>query len=306
MSAPVATRAPALTPILIAAAVTVLLWASAFVVVREIGGAFSPGPIALGRQIVATLVLTMTVAIQAGRRRALPVMPAGRSLPGVLGWGVLWFGLYNLAFNTAERSLDAGTTSFLVNLAPILVAVLAGLLLREGFPVRLIIGLVVALAGVGLIAFSRASVHGDLIGVLLGLAAAVLYAVGTITQKRILRTVDGLIMTWLGCAVSVVALLPFLPQLLTEAQSAPPSALWLVVYLGVGPTAVGFSTWAYVLARVSAGRTAATTYLVPICVLTMAWLALGEVPAPIAILGGVLALGGVAVATLRVSRRTRP
>ncbi|MGB4778119.1 DMT family transporter [Microbacterium sp.] len=294
-----APRSALLPLVLLAAAVTVLMWASAFVAVRGIGDAFSPGAIALGRQVVGTFVLTLMVAIRAVRQRSSPSIPRGRSLLGVFGWGVLWFALYNLAFNTAEHTLDAGSTSFLVNLAPILVAVLAGLLLREGFPVRLIVGLAIALAGAGVIAFSSAAVHGDLGGVLLGIAAAVLYALGAISQKRLLRTMDGLTMTWLGSAISIFVLLPFLPQFLVAFQTAPAEAVWLIVYLGVGPTAIGFSTWAYVLARVSAGRTAATTYLVPLTVLGMAWVFLGEIPSLIALLGGVLALAGVAVATLR-------
>lgn len=49
-------------------------------------------------------------------------------------WGAAWFGVYNLALNAAERHLDAGTTALLVNVAPVVVAVLAGLLLGEGFP----------------------------------------------------------------------------------------------------------------------------------------------------------------------------
>jgi drug/metabolite transporter (DMT)-like permease len=89
------------------------MWSSAFVVVRLIGDAFSPGAIALGRQLIATLVLTVVVTLRARRRRTGPAVPRGRLLLAVLGWGVLWFGLYNLSFNTAERHLDAGTTSFL-------------------------------------------------------------------------------------------------------------------------------------------------------------------------------------------------
>ena len=40
-----------------AAAVTVVLWASAFVSIRSAGGHFSPGALALGRLLVASLAL---------------------------------------------------------------------------------------------------------------------------------------------------------------------------------------------------------------------------------------------------------
>jgi drug/metabolite transporter (DMT)-like permease len=237
------------------------------------------------------------VTLRARRRRTGPAVPRGRLLLAVLGWGVLWFGLYNLSFNTAERHLDAGTTSFLVNLSPILVAVLAGVLLREGFPARLVIGLVIALAGVGGIAAAGATGQGSVLGVVLGVTSAVLYAFGAISQKRILRSVDALTMTWLGSAASVLVLLPFAGQLLSQAADASVDQIALVAYLGLGPTVVGFLAWAFVLARVSAGRTASTTYVVPVVVLVMAWAVLGEVPPLGAVAGGTLALLGVAVST---------
>ncbi len=66
-----------------------------------------------------------------------------------------------------------------------------------------------------------------------------------------------------------------------------------MVYLGVFPTAVGFSTWAYALARTSAGRMGATTYLVPPLTILLGWLALGEAPPGLALAGGLLCLAGV-------------
>jgi hypothetical protein len=55
--------------------------------------------------------------------------------------------------STRPRSaVDAGTASMLVNVGPIILAVLAGLVLREGFPRRLFAGCAIALAGVVVIA----------------------------------------------------------------------------------------------------------------------------------------------------------
>jgi len=44
-----------------------------------------------------------------------------------------------------------------------------------------------------------------------------------------------------------------------------------VLYLGVFPTAVGFTTWAYALPRTSASKMGATTYLVPAFTVLMSW-----------------------------------
>lgn len=278
-----------------AAAVTVVLWASAFIGIRAAGHDFSPGPLALGRMFVGALALTVIAGL-AGKIR----LPRGRTLAGVIVWGVLWFGLYNLALNTAERTLDAGTASLLVGLAPILIAVFAGISLGEGFPARLLAGIGIAFAGVAGIALATSSGASDAVSVALGLAAAVLYAGSTILQKRLLPKVDSLTMTWLGCLVGAVACLPFAPVLLDELAGAPTSATLSVVYLGVFPTAIAFITWGFALTRTTAGRLGAATYAAAPLAVLMSWALLGEVPTPVALIGGTLCLAGVLVATLRL------
>jgi len=79
-----------------------------------------------------------------------------------------------------------------------------------------------------------------------------------------------------------------------------PLVVWLaVVYLGVFPTAVAFTTWAYALARTPAGKLGATTYVVPAVTVAMSWLALAEVPAPMVFAGGILCLAGVSITRRR-------
>ena len=72
-----------------------------------------------------------------------------------------------------------------------------------------------------------------------------------------------------------------------------------MIYLGLFPTAVGFTAWAFALNRMSAGRLGSTTYLVPVVAVVMAWLVLGESPPALALVGGAIAIAGVAVARSR-------
>lgn len=284
--------------VLVAAAVTVLLWAFAFVAIRGVADELSPGPLALVRLGSALPVLLVIAAI------ARPAFPRGRGLVLVLAYGVAWFGAYTVVLNWAEHHLDAGTAAMLVNVAPLLVAVVAGLTFGEGFPRPLVVGLVVAFAGVVLIALgSRGAPAIDGLGIALGLLAAVLYAAGVLTQKVALRTVEPVAATWVGCAAGLVATLPFAPQAVVELQSASTGAIVAALALGVGSTAIAFSTWAYVLQHSGAGPAAATTLVVPALATLIAWLALGEVPTLLALIGGALALGGVTISRLRPRRR---
>ncbi|MFC4063099.1 DMT family transporter [Planomonospora corallina] len=276
---------------LAAAGVTVLLWASAFVSIRSAGEHYSPGALALGRLLVGSLVLAAILVVRGEG------WPKRAAWPGILGSGVLWFGLYMVALNWGEREVDAGTAAMIVNIGPILIALLGGLLLKEGFPARLMAGMAVSFAGAVVVGVSMSG--GDsgssVLGVLLCLAAAVLYAAGVVCQKPALRHGSALQVTTFGCVVGTVTCLPFAGQLATEVARAPLSATLNMVYLGVFPTALAFTTWAYALARTTAGKMGATTYIVPALVVLMSWMVLDEVPGWLTVAGGVLCLAGVAV-----------
>lgn len=208
--------------------------------------------------------------------------------------------------NAAEHLLDAGTAALLINVNPILVAIMAGVFLKEGFPRWLIIGSLVAFGGVALIALGSGSGFGerstaDVAGVLLCLLAAVLAAVSVIIQKPVLRKFPAGQATWFGIMVGAVCCLPFSSQLVSELQSAPLPATLGLVYLGVFPTAIAFTTWAYALSLIDAGKLAATTYLVPGTTILISWLLLSEVPSGWGLVGGVVCLVGVGL-TRRRSR----
>jgi drug/metabolite transporter (DMT)-like permease len=275
---------------LAAALVTVVLWASAFVGIRAAGEDLSPGALSLGRLAVGSALLGVFVLVQRGR------LPGRRDWPLIVVCGVLWFGLYNLALNEAERRVDAGTAAMLVNVGPILIALLAGWLLREGFPRTLVAGCAVAFAGVvviGLATSERGVAAGW--GAALCVAAAAFYAGGVVAQKPLLSRASALHVTWLACTIGLVVCLPFAPSLADELGDADASSIAWMLYLGAFPTAIGFMTWAYALSRTTAGRMGATTYLVPPIAILIGWVMLGESPAALAFVGGALCLGGVVI-----------
>ncbi|MBB5870600.1 drug/metabolite transporter (DMT)-like permease [Allocatelliglobosispora scoriae] len=290
-------RNDALLP-LAAIGVTVVLWASAFVAIRHVGREFSPGGMALFRLLVAGVVLGAVVAFRRVERpEGGQAWPGRRHLPRLIACGVLWFGLYNVALNEAERRVDAGTAAMLVNIGPILIAVLAGFFLHEGFPRMLIIGSLIAFGGVVVIGLATSTgAETNVWGVVLCVVAAIAYAIGVVTQKPLLKDLPGLHVTWLACLIGAVSCLPFAPDLIDDLSTAAPATIWWVVYLGVMPTALAFTTWAYALARSSAGRLGAATYLVPPLAILMGWLLLGETPAALALVGGVICLAGVYIA----------
>ena len=291
------TRAPALP--LVAVAVTLVLWSSAFVAIRHLGSSFSPGAMSLGRLVVGSVALGVVLLLREWKP------PTRREWPGLVVIGVLWFGVYNVALNAGELRVDAGTAAMLIQLSPVLVAVLAAVFLGEKATPALGVGLLVAFSGVVLIATSTSDGgERDPVGVLLCLVSAAAYAVSLIFQKPLVSRLSGIQVTWVACTVGAVACLPFAGRLVRDVTAASPSDVLWLVYLGVFPTAIAFSTYAFALSSMTAGNLSVTTYLVPPITVLLSWVLLSEVPPPMAYVGGVLCLLGVALARRRP--RARP
>jgi drug/metabolite transporter (DMT)-like permease len=137
------------------------------------------------------------------------------------------------------------------------------------------------------------------VGALLCVVAAFASAAGFILQKPLLRRMSALEATWLACAIGTIACLPFAPRLVREAGDAHASKLAWIVYLGIFPTAVAFTTWSFALARTEAGRLGSTTYLVVPIAIVLGWLILSERPPVVALGGGALCILGAALARRR-------
>ena len=282
------------TSVLIAIVVTVLAWSSAFIVIRGVAPHFGGGALALGRLTVGTVVLSLLLI---GRRW---VRPTAREWLQIAVFGVAWFAAYNVSLNVAEHTLDAGTTAMLVGTGPILIALGAGIFLGDGIPKWLAIGASVAFLGVVLIGISSGLTGlGDGTGVIWSVVASVTYAIGVLCQKPALRRLPNRQVTFLGCAIGALACTPFAGELVGDLSTAPASSILGAVYLGVVPTAIAFSTWAFALSRMSAGSLAVTTYIVPALVVIEAFLFFREVPAPLAVVGGAVCLVGVALSRRR-------
>ena len=274
-----------------AAGVTVLLWASAFVGIRAAGEDLSAGPLTLGRLLVGAPRSARSWRCAATRcRRARPC-------PRLLACGLLWFGAYNVLLNAAEQRIDAGTAAMLVNVGPILLALLAGVLLHEGFPRSLLTGCAIAFAGavvIGLATSERSADAGW--GAALCVAAAAAYAGGVVRAEaaagaHLARSRSRSSRAW---SARSRACRSRRRSCASCGDAAPASVAW-TAYLGVFPTAIGFTTWAYALKRTSAGKLGATTYLVPPIAVVLGWAILGETPPALALAGGALCLAGVAV-----------
>ncbi|HVH66193.1 MAG TPA: DMT family transporter [Candidatus Acidoferrum sp.] len=285
---------------LVAGLATVALWGSAFVGIRA-AESLSPGALALGRLVVSTVVLTAVAFLRRER------LPRPRDLLSIAAYGVLWLAIYSVALNAAERRIDAGTAAMLIATGPILIAVLAGFLLGEGFPPNLFLGCALAFAGSSMIGIGTArSAAPAALGIALCVLAVIAYSLAVVVQKPVLVRVSSFQVIWLGCVAATLVCLPFAPALVSEAAKADLRVIGWVVYLGLFPTAIGFATWGFALRQTTAGRTGSMLYLVPLVAVVLGWALLRETPPVLALVGGAFCLIGVYLARRPSAARQQP
>jgi drug/metabolite transporter (DMT)-like permease len=273
-----------------ALAATVLLWGSAFAAIRAALEHFSAAHLSVLRLLVAAVVLCAIAALRGVR------LPARRDVPAIAAVGFAGMTAYQLLLNSGERTVPAGTASLVVNLSPVFTALGASLWLDEELTRRRCAGIAIACAGATLIAVGAGNGGISLEhGALLVLGAAVAQAAFFLAQKPLLRRYGSLELTTWAMALGALMTLPLAPGLAGAVGSAPHEALLAVAFLGAGASAVGFVTWAYASARVEVSLAATTLYAVPVVAFSGGWLWLGERPTAPALVGGAIALGGVAL-----------
>lgn len=277
----------------LAAGVTLILWASAFAAIRLGLTGYRPGELAVFRFLLASLVLAVyALAVR------MP-LPERRDWPEIGLAGLLGITVYHLTLNYGEVTVGAGPAAFLVNAAPVITAVLGRLWLREKISLRGWVGIGAGFAGVTLIALGEGSSLSLEPGVLLILAAALATSLYFILQKRLLSRYRALPLTTYCIWFGTLFMLPFAPTLPAAIGAAPLSATLAIVYLGVFPAAVAYVAWTYVLSRMPASRASALLFLSPPLATVIAWTWLGEVPAALSLAGGLLALTGVVLVNWR-------
>jgi drug/metabolite transporter (DMT)-like permease len=276
--------------------VTVFFWGSAFVAIRAVvaSGAYSPGQLSAGRLIVASLLLGVLVALRGGIR-----VPERRDAVTFLVLGATGQMAYHLLLNAGERTVDGGTAALLIAIAPMLAALTAVVMLGERLTVAGWVGTGIAFVGAATIAIAAgASLTGGT-GILLVLAATCLWAFYLVVQKTLAGRYDSLELTAWPMWIGALLLLPFAGGLPAAATGAPWSATAALVFLGACCSVAAFMTWAYAIRRLPVTVATSALYAVPVAAFVVGIVFLHEMPPPSALVGGVIALAGVALVQLK-------
>ena len=279
--------------------ITLVLWASAFAGIKAgmrltpagVPGAdgYGPGEVALLRFGVASLVLAVYATFTRMR------LPARKDLPRVIAAGLLGITIYHVALNFGELRVSAGAASLLIAAGPIFTAMMSVAFLRERLTAIGWLGIAVAFAGVAVISLGESGGVKFEPSALLVLLSAVVTAAYFIISKPLLKRYSALEYTAYAIWAGTVPMLVFAPGLASQMSHAAPSATLAVVYLGVFPAAIAYVLWSYALARMPASLLSTFLYLTPVLAMGIAWAWIGEVPALLTLVGGLVAIGGVVI-----------
>lgn len=266
----------------------ILLWSSAYIVVRM--GLPDMSPIA---SLALRFVIAAAVLLVLARAAGQPLTALGRSWPHFAVAGTLMNGIYLATAYVALQYLHAGTMGLLASLNPMLTALLGAILLGERMRVAQWLGLGLGVAGVVLVV-GLAPVPGQSVpAALLAVGGIVAFAVGTIYFRRHC----GPHALLAGNAVQMGAAAVFC--LLLGAAVEPFRVVWTwrlvacTLYLALAVSVGAMGLFAYMLRSRTAGVVSSNFYVIPGLTAVLAWLELGETLSVTAAAGFVLSSVGV-------------
>jgi drug/metabolite transporter (DMT)-like permease len=277
-----------LAPSLVAV-VFVLLWSTGFIVAR-FAAPHSPPLVFLALRLGSAVLLlaawaTLARAPWPGARQTVHLVIAGLLVQACYLGGV-WVAI--------AAGMPAGLTALIVNLQPVLTAMLAPLWLQERQSARAWVGLALGFGGVALVIAHRIQFDGlGLAGILLCVLALSGITFGTLWQKRFVGGFDLRTGTCIQYLASWMVLTPLAIALEGHWPAWQPAfwwaLLWSVFGLSIGATFLMF----LLMRRGTATRLASLFYLVPPVTAIMAWALFREPFGWLAALGMVVTGAGV-------------
>ncbi len=293
----------------LALVVASLLWGSLYPAAKPALAATGPMQVTFCRVLLAFVSLGLLILLRSG--------------PGLLAhqlqahWrAVLVLGLFNFAVSqiltmSAQTLLPASVNGLLNNTHPLWVAIASALFYRPPRPGLLVIGSAVALFGVGLVFLPDLAVGAGAgaalspLGIALSLAGSAVIALGTGVGRRVMVGGDPLAITTLalGAAILPMAALTLANGGFGPILRAAGDVQLLLLYLGIGCTAVNFALWYYGLKHTAAATASAFQYLIAPTSVALAALFLHEPISPTLVLGTLCILIGLFTTQIASSSR---
>ncbi|PSL41487.1 threonine/homoserine efflux transporter RhtA [Planomicrobium soli] len=272
---------------------SILIWGSSFAAIRvSLQGGYDAGQNVLVRFAVASL-LFLIYALWPGTKFRLPHKgDIVRIL--LLGW--LGISVYHICVTFGMETISAGTAGMLVGSGPIFTALIAMFVLKERLTGLGWLGLGVGFIGILFIAFGSTGASLTLTsGAVLVLIAAFATSIFFVFQKPLFTRYSAIELTAYFTWAGTLPFFIFSPGIFTALQNATMEAHFSTLYVGIFPAAIAYVAWATALSMENASAVSSLIYLEPAVAIIVAWFWLQELPTPLALIGGMIAIGGVII-----------
>ncbi|MFM9829566.1 MAG: DMT family transporter [Sphingomonas sp.] len=270
-----------------------ILWGLNIIAVKVSVDAISPLTAAFLRQVIVLLVCATALKIIPGRMMALTAL-------GILSGGVFYL-FINLSLAVAS---NVGALAIAGQLGVPFSLLLAVLVLGERIHWPRIAGILLSLAGVVLLVFDPAAA-GEHLGLALTAFGSFVWALCSLIQRRLIGVPVLTIYAWIGfwgaIIVGAVALWrePIAMQAIPQLKL---STLAFVAFSAIGSTVAGQGAMSWLLQRHSVSAVTPLTLAAPvISVFTASWY-FGKPVTMFMLIGGGVAMLGVAIVTIRTAR----
>lgn len=253
--------------------------------------------IALGRASIGMVFLLAVIAV---KKTPISKNAIRRNLPWLLFSGALLGFNWILLFES-YRYTSVAVSTLCYYMAPILIILASPIVLRERLTVRKILCVLAALVGMVCISGVLSEgipESGELKGILLGLAAAVLYAAIVLANKRI-HDISAYGKTIFQLGVSALMLLPYCFLTVPAASlNGEPKTLLMLLFVGIVHTGVTYYLYFGAMEFIPAQSVAVISYVDPVVAVLASVLILHEPMALTEGIGAVLILGAAAASEL--------
>ncbi|HII1555931.1 TPA: DMT family transporter [Staphylococcus aureus] len=269
---------------------TIILWGSAFPMIKIALNDFSAESLSAFRLILATIILLPFVII-----KKLPT-PELRDIPVIFILGFCGFVIYHTALNFGETLISAGISGILVSTTPIFSSALAYIFLKEHFSKWNWLSSLVAFIGISIISISKDDYTTiNVLGVFIILLASFSESLYFTFQKKYIEKYGFIAFTLYTIMASSPFMLIFTPEIINDIHGATFTSIVSVLYLAIFPTIIPYVLLAYIVKSVGVSDATMSLYLTPIVSLLLSYLLLDELPTTLAIIGGIITLLGVSL-----------
>ncbi len=278
------------------------VWASTFINIKVLLLQLPPNTIAFLRFLIASLALGLYLLCtrQPAIRHQDWLRLAACGLTGVT--------LYNFLQNQGLRYAGSTDAAILAAMAPVFLALLAWLLLKERISCVQALGIIIALAGSFLVATNGSlagfalnpqRLFGDFLVLLTGLA----WAIYSILVKTLLERYPATTVLAYTTFAGTLFLLPLSLAELPVNFAAVTLSGWLnIIYLGLFASAMAYLIWNLALGQIPTVTAAAYIYLIPVLTAAMVTFYYRQWPNLYTVTGGLIVLSGTYL-VVKQSRR---